>query len=281
MSLNLTTSTPAQIDTELAVIEQEIGRLVSKVALEVATIARIEKIPADRRMHHEKSMLDRAVQAKAEHQTTIAAKTAEAAPLHAEYTRRGGWSRYFLVTNTGGHVHNTMACSTCYPTTQYAWLPEQSGMSGTDLIALAGEKVCTVCFPDAPVSALALPSQIELPEVKAKRVEREQARDARDAAAKAKSITMPDGSPVLDAYGSPFKTERAATNARTAAIKDLAWYQKHPDAQTWVEVVRDVNIAVAAKHGRSVEDEHADAMKKATAAFRRECGRPMPTPPGL
>lgn len=66
----------------------------------------------------------------------------------AEY---GGWQRFFLVTNTNGHIHATRACSTCYPTTQFAWLPDLSGLTEADAVAEHGPRLCTVCFPTAPV----------------------------------------------------------------------------------------------------------------------------------
>lgn len=78
----------------------------------------------------------------------------------AEFTRRGGWSRFFLVQ--GGHVHSSMSCSTCNngaePTT-FGWLPEWSGQSERECIeGLRGQGgdrraaiMCSVCFPSAPV----------------------------------------------------------------------------------------------------------------------------------
>lgn len=66
----------------------------------------------------------------------------------ADYT---GWSRFFLVTNTGGHIHRDMSCSTCFPTTQYAWLYELSGLTEAEAVAEYGEILCSVCFPSAPV----------------------------------------------------------------------------------------------------------------------------------
>ena len=46
---------------------------------------------------------------------------AEEAKLQEAYT---GWSRFFLVTSSTGHVHSSTSCSTCRPTTTYGWLPE-------------------------------------------------------------------------------------------------------------------------------------------------------------
>ena len=66
-------------------------------------------------------------------------------------TEYGGWQRFFLVTNTNGHIHATRACQTCFTTTQFAWLPGLSGLTEADAVAEHGPRLCTVCFPTAPV----------------------------------------------------------------------------------------------------------------------------------
>jgi hypothetical protein len=65
--------------------------------------------------------------------------------------RYTGWSRFFLVTSSAGHVHSSMHCSTCRLTTTYGWLPELSGQSETEAVAKLGPNLCSVCFPSAPV----------------------------------------------------------------------------------------------------------------------------------
>lgn len=63
-----------------------------------------------------------------------------------------GWSRYFLVTSSTGHVHSSMNCSTCNPRTTFAPVVALSGQSDTEAVELLGETLCTVCFPEAPVT---------------------------------------------------------------------------------------------------------------------------------
>ncbi len=81
----------------------------------------------------------------------------EISRLDAEFTRRGGWTRFFLVQNSGGHVHSSMGCQTCNRgavPTAFNWLPEWSGRSEDEALAelgAAGSTMCTVCFPAAPV----------------------------------------------------------------------------------------------------------------------------------
>lgn len=68
--------------------------------------------------------------------------------LEASYT---GWSRFFLVTSSQGHIHSSMSCSTCRPTTAYGWLPQLSGSTEAAAVEAHGPALCSVCFSSAPV----------------------------------------------------------------------------------------------------------------------------------
>ena len=70
------------------------------------------------------------------------------AELEALYT---GWARFFLVTSSAGHIHSSMHCSTCRPTTRYGWLPELSGKDADTAVSELGPTLCSICFPSAPV----------------------------------------------------------------------------------------------------------------------------------
>lgn len=73
-----------------------------------------------------------------------------AAPYEADYADHR-WARFFLVTSSNGHIHSSMHCSTCHPTTSYAWLPQLSGLDEAAAVADQGPRLCSVCFPSAPV----------------------------------------------------------------------------------------------------------------------------------
>ena len=73
---------------------------------------------------------------------------AERDALEATYS---GWSRFFLVTSSPGHIHSSMHCSTCRWSTTYGWLPELSGQTEAEAVAEHGPTLCTVCFPSAPL----------------------------------------------------------------------------------------------------------------------------------
>ena len=74
----------------------------------------------------------------------------ETTPFETEFLRRGRWTRFFLVKNNGGHIHSSMSCSTCFPTTQFGWLPSVSGKTEAEAVAEYGAILCTVCYPSAP-----------------------------------------------------------------------------------------------------------------------------------
>lgn len=83
-----------------------------------------------------------------ERETVLADLMEREAAAQAAYT---GWSRFFVVTSSAGHVHSSTSCSTCRPTTMYGWLPELSGKDEATAVAELGPTLCTVCFPTAPV----------------------------------------------------------------------------------------------------------------------------------
>lgn len=85
-------------------------------------------------------------------QATIEERNEVEAPFRAEWNRRGGWERAYIVPD--GHIHKTTACHSLYPTTIIAWLPEQSGLSEDEIVEFAGVHACTICYPSAPVDAL-------------------------------------------------------------------------------------------------------------------------------
>jgi len=93
---------------------------------------------------HAADLVARLDEARAE----LNASLAEADELEQRYT---GWSRFFLVTSSKGHIHSSMHCSTCRPETIFGWLPKLSGKTEADAVAEHGPALCSVCFPTAPV----------------------------------------------------------------------------------------------------------------------------------
>lgn len=191
----------------------------------------------------------------------LAAVTAERQAAEREYR---GWSRAYLVTNSGGHVHRSMDCSTCYPNTSYFWVTALSGLSDDEVVDEARERACTVCYPDAPVEKLG----------QATRVFSDDERDAQQRAAeRAAKRTAADAAKVLDPSTGRvlYKTDRAATNAIASELHDLCWYgETHPSAGEWKATIEAARRSLAYK---GVEFDYdaalARARKKVTAEIKK------------
>lgn len=197
---------------------------------------------------------------------------AEAAAIATEYRRRGGWTRSYLVS--GGHLHKTTACSTCYPTTSFYFLPALSGSDEAQIVEEAGERACTVCFPSAPVDVLRRPSALRTPDeakAEAERAEREQARAKRAAEA-----IVVEGLAEYRGRAHTFKSERALSNFVASQASSLAaWGEGHPTAPVWTSDLRIAATVLAEVRGTDVEALIAEARSKAdkrVAAERRRAG---------
>ena len=161
---NLRDLSPSEIDTDLAELEYEAMRLAAPLTSLKVRIRDAYRKSQDFRRQTGSSRERAAAQVvvlAAKLPEVVAEVTALLAPsriaidaINDEFNSRGGWSRYFLVCNTGGHVHRTRSCSSCFPTTEFVWLPGASGQDGAGLIAMFGATVCSVCFPEAPLDEL-------------------------------------------------------------------------------------------------------------------------------
>lgn len=212
--------------------------------------------------------------------------------LEGEFERRGGWPRAFLVTGGDGHVHSSMHCSTCNRNgalTRFAWMTSYSGQDEDAIVAAAGYRACTVCYPSAPVGdEHSLPTRMFSADeiaAAAAREERAAAKQARDAARIAKSLTA-DGSEFIvptsasDGYRGVrreyFKTEQAATQWAVGHMVNRRWFYTNPhpawqaDLKVRDESVEKVITAVAAKHGRTLGEVRAEFEKKVLAKARRD-----------
>lgn len=202
---------------------------------------------------------------------------------NAEWVRRGRWSRFYMVTNTNGHLHKTMnprECSSLFETTRFAFMYELSGQSDAEVVELAGSSACTLCFPDAPVDVLRRASRLEAPERKAAREERERLRAEKQAKTDAKAITNPDGSELVvgnTGYRDKIKTEAEAQRlyletASTELAIEAGRYEI-PNTEYRIskqEANEVILVALAHKRGTSVEEQREFLAKKAAAKYKRE-----------
>jgi hypothetical protein len=287
--MNISTATPAEIDAEIARLNGEIAQQDAIIEKTFDAIARYQRLDAT---YYVEAIAKAKVARQAAH-AALPALLAELAPLDREYDSRGGWTRYFLVE--GGHLHYDVSASRCsrINTTSHYWLTEYSGTPAEAMIELAGERVCTVCFPDAPVAAQDRPSQLftksEAEKEEARR-EREAKRQA-DAKKKAdKAITAPNGDVLVDRRGEKVYTEARAQALYRDAVADLInlrseqyrlFRGKNQSEQEFNErneeraadVTRQAETmlaALAAKHGVKIEDERAAHAKPVATKARKD-----------
>lgn len=290
-TLDLTKKTPTEVDTMLVASEREYAwishRTEQLAKLLEADKDRLEKYKGYAK--HDKSMEDHVVKYQervdagakdiAEKQAELKVLNEKIVAAHDEFSDRGGWTRYWIVTNTNGHVHRNMNCSTCFPTTQYAWLPELAGSDDKKVVELAGCSACTVCFSDAPVEAFNRPSQIEEPDKKKAREEREAKKAERDAKKAAKAISNPDGTPLI-MNGWKVVAERTAQIETVGMMVydaiDARGIYKMPNRGFMEEKRRDLERgleALAHKRGTTVEEQRELLKPKVEAKIKKEWKR--------
>jgi|HubBroStandDraft_4_1064222.scaffolds.fasta_scaffold49315_4 hypothetical protein len=135
--------TPAEIDAIWLPLLERIYQNERWIALDRQKIADPDTLAFYR---------DRAKATLAEHLAERQRLVNEADPFAEQWSLRGGWTRYHLVTNGDGHFHRDRNCSTCFVSTQFGIVPATSGLDEGQLVAMVGQDACTVCFPNAPAS---------------------------------------------------------------------------------------------------------------------------------
>lgn len=205
-------NTPREIDTKLS----EIYAPLSEATAAIENANQRMKLAYIKRNPKRRTELEQTITAA---QTAIAALDKKAEPLEAIY-RANPWTRFFLVP--GGHLHSSRRCGSLRWNTALYWLPEYSGKSEADIVALAGEKACTICYPSAPVDR---PSQLPVHVAERKAA-------AAEAAAKAETRKSA-ASAAITVGKTTYKTQRAAENEISRHVDTMISrrYQDAADAE--------------------------------------------------
>lgn len=273
MIANITAAAASTIDAELA----ELGAAKAKAAarltnIEVAIARNEERIASGKAGAYEASRMADANVAAAALIPALVAELDEISaaerPLNAEYTRRGGWTRAFLVANSNGHVHSSTSCASCYVSTSFYWVTDLSDAAEAEIVDAAGDSACTICYPSAPVAldpTYRKASTIEEPAKREARIARETAKAARAAKAAASAIFAVDGSPLRSTYG-VLRTEQSAQNELVGNIVNTRAYGYRSHDELNARIV----AALAAKRGQSVAEIEAAIELKVAAKIKRE-----------
>lgn len=275
--VDLTNLKPDQIDEMWAPLMGKLGDAEQRIRQTEATIAKIDA-GARGYMAYQRPDYVKALEG---HREMLAALEAEQEPFVAEWRKRRGWTRYFLVTNGNGHVHRERNCPTCYPSTQFAWLPTLADHPESEMVAEFGEKACSVCFPTAPSLYAEMKARGEL-STSERRTQEEQAakraeKDAKAAAKAAKAITNPDGSPLRPKHYigtvNTLVTARIELTDSIAEVSRLGEMIATAPEGNRLAALRDsyqadadmIAAAIAAKTGESLSAivaEHAEKARK-------------------
>ena len=129
------------------------------------------------------------------------------------------WTRAFLVLASNGHVHKSLDCSTCFPTTRYQWLIQYSNDDENTIVEDAGCDACTICYPSAPAEVLNRPSRI----VTADKVAKAQAKAERDAKREAKLAKQKADAPTKSGEFLYFKDGKYTEEIRTERTAVSEW----------------------------------------------------------
>ena len=295
---DLTSQTPEEIDTQLAAVYDDIEKIQREYSKVEGWIVEyesgLERSKAgvltyssytDAGLRDLQLRLDAA---KAAYDAAVE----RTYPFEDEFTRRGGWTRAFLVLNSNGHVHSSRHCTTCYPTTQYGWLPQYSGHDEAEIVADAGRDACSTCFPTAPTDGPA--SKVELPAKRAARLAREAKAAAKAEKEKITGIWNPDGTELREVpwsrthSGQPIKSERTAETKAVTIIVSKLWHEEfHPgEDYPWVaphlkanpdhiddhdqQTLDRIVTALAAKRGKTEEQVLAQLTAIGTVKYKRQ-----------
>ena len=197
---------------------------------------------------------------------------------------RDPWTRAFLVINSNGHVHSSMDCNTCFPTTRYNWLVQYSNDDENTIVEDAGQDACTVCYPSAPADVLNRPSRI----VTADKIAKAQAKAERDAKKAERIAKEKANAPTKSGEFLYYKEGKWTREIKTERSAITEWFSKYSDSQREIvteyydgkphteesiqeqknrkafagEIAQLICFRLAEKHGITYEEQEAILIKK-------------------
>lgn len=131
--------------------------------------------------------------------------------LQSLYT---GWSRYWHVSNTNGHIHTSQSCTSCFPDTQYGWRTDLSGLTPEEVVEREAYNACSVCMPIAPAEQRAARQYFNKQERERKAAEKAAAKAAKELAKLPRQQTLAlKINELFDAFGDDKHGEDGAYRA--------------------------------------------------------------------
>lgn len=269
--LDLTSKTPVEIDTALAGLFEQQQRHTMRAF----------DLLARQRQHRNFGRKDWAAELEddiARERELAEEFRLKAVPYEAEFKRRGGWARYFLVTNSNGHVHTSLHCQTTFPTTTFRWLIDLADKTEEELVAEWGEMACTICMPSAPAKkGFGDGTSTYARRTAEEKAERQRERDERQRKARAKELEEP----VFFAGEKLTRVSEVERELREIAgwraERTIPFWQERPDVvaekDKRFEEGRPILRAALIAKGRT-EEELDTLEQRAYTKSRRDYGLP-------
>ena len=187
------------------------------------------------------------------------------------------WTRAFIVP--GGHVHSSMRCHTCFTTTTFYGVPQCSGLTEDEIVALAGERACTACYPTAPVDVLKRATQLfTRDEAEAQRLRDERAakRNAKEAAKITVFLPLECKGGATRIFGTVRSAQIEAVDAYGWAISSAAHYTGNTAERNLSNFEAIVRAVAERQRGDLTLEAAIDLIRielilKAEKKFLRDC----------
>lgn len=186
-------NTPVEIDTA-----------IDAALFAIATAERDVRIWENRKYDRDEEKLAAALKALDE-------AHAENDRLQALYT---GWTRYWHVQNTNGHIHTSQSCTSCFHDTRYFWRTDLSGLTPEQVVEREAYNACSVCMPIAPAEQRAARQAYTKAERERKAAEKAQAKLEKELAKIPRQHTLAlKVNELFDAFGENVHGEGGAYEA--------------------------------------------------------------------
>ena len=267
-----------KIDTELSELHNQRWSLVSNLESAEDTKKFYEK-----HYPNKVEVINKAIEKITEIKSEIFKVNGQIRDLDAIYDQ-DPWTRAFLVLASNGHVHSSLDCSTCFPTTRYQWLIQYSNDDEATIVDDAGQDACTICYPSAPAETLNRPSRI----VTADKIAKAQAKAEREAKKAERIAKEKANAPTASGKFLTYKEGKWTREIRTERSAITEWYSQYADSQREIvteyydgkphseesiqeqksrrafagEIAQLICFNLAEKHGITYEEQEAILIKK-------------------
>jgi hypothetical protein len=267
-----------KIDTELSALHNQRWNLVADLESAEDSIKFYEK-------YYPTSVekIQESIEKVAEIKSAIFKVNVQIRDLDAIYNQ-DPWTRAFLVLASNGHVHSSMDCNTCFPTTRYQWLIQYSNDDEATIVDDAGKDACTICYPSAPAESLNRPSRI----VTADKIAKAQAKAEREAKKAARIAKEKANAPTASGKSLIYKEGKWTREIKTERSAVTEWYSQYANSQREIvteyydgkphteesiqeqksrrafagEIAQLICFNLAEKHGITYEEQEAILIKK-------------------